>query len=264
MESVDFRNGRGIREELMAPLQNKLIDDRNLRQAILTSYNIAISRSMYKLPDTPLVQILRDLLPVCIRNIGLSDDEVISVFIRAKYAQMIKGETDKMELHPEVLLKNPGEYKYWLEKGTMIANSYKLLNNAIKCFNKAIDINPQSAYAWYLKGYYNFQLGKVMTQINSRSEVRASHLIWDKLKNLKNTLLESLNCFERAIEIDPEYVSAWYNKGTCLIEIGRPQSDFCKVKDAKECFRKVLATDPSHKNAQTALKMCDEALRNVK
>ena len=32
---------------------------------------------------------------------------------------------------------------------------------------------------------------------------------------------EAIRCYDRALELDPEYASAWYNKGTALAYAGR-------------------------------------------
>jgi len=57
---------------------------------------------------------------------------------------------------------------------------------AIKCYDKAIEIKPDYALAWYNKGYTLRRQGK--------SE-------------------EVLKCYDRAIKIKPDYVDAWFGKG---------------------------------------------------
>ena len=42
---------------------------------------------------------------------------------------------------------------------------------------------------------------------------------------------EAIECFDKAIELDPKKASAWYNKGTALTSLGRPE-------EAIECFDK--------------------------
>tara|TARA_B100000586_G_C19801355_1_gene298256 strand:- start:38 stop:490 length:453 start_codon:yes stop_codon:yes gene_type:complete len=42
---------------------------------------------------------------------------------------------------------------------------------------------------------------------------------------------EAIECFDKAIELDPKKASAWYNKGTALTNLGRPE-------EAIECFDK--------------------------
>jgi len=60
---------------------------------------------------------------------------------------------------------------------------------AIEAYNKAIEINPKYADAWYNKGVTLVQL--------ERQE-------------------EAIKAFDKAIEIYPKYAGAWNNKGVAL------------------------------------------------
>ena len=48
---------------------------------------------------------------------------------------------------------------------------------------------------------------------------------------------EAIECFSRALEIDPENAEAWYNKGNTLYNME-------KYKEAIECYDKVIKIDP--------------------
>jgi tetratricopeptide (TPR) repeat protein len=48
---------------------------------------------------------------------------------------------------------------------------------------------------------------------------------------------DSLECFDKALKLDPNYADAWYNKGFTLFNTGNYQ-------DANECFDKFLEIDP--------------------
>lgn len=50
---------------------------------------------------------------------------------------------------------------------------------------------------------------------------------------------KALELYDKAIRMDPEFLDAWYLKGTLLYILDRH-------KDAVECFNRVLALDPSH------------------
>ena len=78
-------------------------------------------------------------------------------------------------------------------KGVALVNLGKL-DEAIKAYDKAIEINPQYADAWYNKGNILCQLGK-----------------FD----------EGIKAYDKTIEINPKYSNAWYNKGNALDDSGR-------------------------------------------
>ena len=65
----------------------------------------------------------------------------------------------------------------------------KEYHKAIKCFDKAIEIDPKNAVIWTEKGYALNELGN---------------------------LLEAIKCFDKAIEIDPKMVFAYSGKGDAL------------------------------------------------
>jgi len=65
---------------------------------------------------------------------------------------------------------------------------------AIKVYEKAIEITPESADDWYKKGLAFHDSGKYE---------------------------EAIKAYDKAIEINPEYADVWYNKGFDLYELGK-------------------------------------------
>ena len=88
-----------------------------------------------------------------------------------------------------------------LQQGSSLAKLGRY-EEAIKCFEKAIELKPDFAEAYYNKGA---SLGM--------------------LKRLD----EALKCFEKAIELKPDFARAHYSKGISLKTQG-------KHKKAEECF----------------------------
>jgi len=68
-------------------------------------------------------------------------------------------------------------------------------DEALDCFDKALDINPLLAEAWNNKGGTLRNFG--------RSE-------------------EVLDCYDKALDINPRYADAWNNKGNALYNLRRP------------------------------------------
>ena len=99
----------------------------------------------------------------------------------------------------------------WYNKGAVLDD---LLNHneAIQCFDKALEIDPNNAYAWSYKGVTLYKLGK-------RDE--------------------SIQCYDKAIEIDPNNASTWNNKGLVLDHLR-------KYDDAIQCYDKALEIDPNN------------------
>ena len=82
-------------------------------------------------------------------------------------------------------------------------------DEAIRLFDKALELDPRDAEVWTNKGLSLFKLGR------------------------KD---EAIRCFDKAIEIDPRVAEAWNNKGTILNELGR-------YDDAIRCLDKAILLD---------------------
>jgi tetratricopeptide (TPR) repeat protein len=67
-------------------------------------------------------------------------------------------------------------------------------DEAIKAYDKAIEINPNDSDVWYNKG-----------------------LALDSL----NKSDEAIKAYDKAIEINPQYSLAWYNKGRALYKLNK-------------------------------------------
>jgi tetratricopeptide (TPR) repeat protein len=70
---------------------------------------------------------------------------------------------------------------------------------------------------------------------------------------------EAVQCYDKALEIDPKYVEAWYGKGDALYIMGRCGKVVAGLEDALVlafleeallCFDKVLKLDPQNKVAR--------------
>jgi len=87
---------------------------------------------------------------------------------------------------------------------------------ALLCFQKAVNLNPNNAHAWY-------NYGTSLTKIGKYDET---------------TLL----CFEKAVELNPTDPEAWNNKGAILTHLGR-------LKEAMICCQRATELMPGHARA---------------
>lgn len=77
-------------------------------------------------------------------------------------------------------------------------------SEAIECYDKAIQITPNSARAWYYKGWAFLKHGKY---------------------------LDAIPCYDKAIRINPNFAKVWFDKGRVLEKLS-------KWWEAQECFNK--------------------------
>ena len=74
--------------------------------------------------------------------------------------------------------------------------STKKYQEAFKCFDRALNINPRYTAAWNNKG-------STLDQLELHEE--------------------AIKCFDKALEFNPNFASAWSNKGGCLKALGNPK-----------------------------------------
>ena len=84
---------------------------------------------------------------------------------------------------------------------------------------------------------------------------------------------EAVQCYNKALEIDPKYVDAWYGKGDALYIMGRCSKAVVDLEDALVlafleeallCFDKVLKLAPQNKGASGRKQQTLKAIRDLK
>src|SRR3989339_803850 len=146
--------------------------------------------------------------------------------------------------------------KDWFDKGIALIKSNKY-KEAIECFDKAIEIDPQNEGAWYNKGFALANLKKykeaiiclekeieIRPQLSSKVNPTLAEAWYREGSSLfhSHNFEEAIGCFDRAIELKPLYKEAWHFKGITLLQLG-------KYPDAITCFDKAIELDPSRKEA---------------
>jgi len=102
----------------------------------------------------------------------------------------------------------------WYNKGVALKDLGRY-DEALKANEKAIELKPDSAGAWYNKGAILSNLGR-----------------YD----------EALKANEKAIELKPENADAWYNKGVVLSNLGR-------YDEALKASERAIELEPDYVNA---------------
>jgi tetratricopeptide (TPR) repeat protein len=95
---------------------------------------------------------------------------------------------------------------------------------ALACFEKALEINPQSAYTWYSRGVALGQLDRPQDEIAS---------------------------YDQALKVNPKFPEAWYNKA---ITLGNAR----QFREALTCFEKAKALD--YADADQGISYCKKQL----
>ena len=120
-----------------------------------------------------------------------------------------------------------------------------LFSEAVVCYDKALRLNPDD----FVLNYNKIQALSMMNMVNSALEICdklenkliPEHLYFlfleeAKLYEKSNQPLKALECFDKAISLNPNLIYAWQNKAIFLYGYNKHK--------ALECYDKIIQLDP--------------------
>jgi tetratricopeptide (TPR) repeat protein len=215
----------------------------DLEHAILYQYSEGLWRTIHPRWDTELLSFLfsernKSILSKRKEYLKKAADSIFSIYNESLSASIIQTIYDiaSTRIVPINIVESSVHMPDYLNNNTKcnlyvlaMAGAYRRLqmNNEIsdKC-NKAIELDPNNADAWNMKGWAQSNLGKYE---------------------------EAIRCFDKAIELDPNNADAWYNKGATLYTTKR-------YDKAIECCNKAIEIN-NNSDAARANKVIYETKR---
>jgi len=213
-------------------------------------------------------------------------------FASPEYAELVANVKEiikQLEAQLESKAKTEKNYKdkledaeAWYNKG-IILDDLDRLQEAIDCYDRALEINPMDASIWYKKGAALNKLGEYQDAIGcydraleinprlAKAWYNKGAALYDLVKHQ-----EALSCYDMALEINPRYAEAWYNKGVTLGNLGKlqealdafqnlikigPPEDAKHLANVKEIIKQLEAQ--LRQNYEEKEKKCREAIRIV-
>jgi tetratricopeptide (TPR) repeat protein len=155
----------------------------------------------------------------------------------------------------------------WCNKGLSL-HSLGRYEAAIRCFDKALELDPRCAAAWDNKGNCLSSLGRYEEAIRCYDKALEldpqKALAWDNKGNCLSSLgrhEEAIRCHEKALELDPMDAAAWNNKGDCLDSLGRHDEALRCYDEALELVPQLAAAWNNKGTSLGALGHREEAIR---
>ena len=144
-----------------------------------------------------------------------------------------------------------------LEEGLRYLET-KEYHKAIKCFDKALQIDPKNAAVLNEKGYALNELGNLLEAIKCYDKalqidpknIFAYRGKGDALRRSRWPK-EAIKCFDKAIEIDPKNAAVLNEKGTALL-------DLKEYEEAIECFDKAIEIEK--RTEKRPIYLCNKGL----
>ncbi|GEM_PF-6532510 len=126
----------------------------------------------------------------------------------------------------------------WFEEGLAHMKSQEI-EEAIECCNKVIELNPnyRKAEFWSWRAGLLFDMGTFqeaiyLTAIENEDIGGKDSKVAKRFQNYEEKYREALECFERALEIDPNSVETLKAKAHMLLFLKREE-------EAMECLERV-------------------------
>ncbi len=144
--------------------------------------------------------------------------------IRRELEKIYQSRTGKVFPAPQFSEKTA---TFWNNKGGSL-HAVGHYQDAIKCFRRALEINPHHAIAWSNMGHSHATIGQHEEAIHCFESALKINLRSANAWNNKGISLAALNrhdeafgCFDQVLEIDPHHAQAWNNKGNQLSALFR-------------------------------------------
>jgi tetratricopeptide (TPR) repeat protein len=204
----------------------------------------------------------KELTPADILTINLNNSRGIKSFHSAQYQEAIEYFDKAIEFGPENLddslysdfkafnIELDGKYTPYYYKGFALSGLGKH-EDAIKCYERVIELAPNSEHAYYCKGSALLALGQYETaivfhdkalELNPKSvaaQVGKSEALTSLGKNQ-----DVVNHAQKAIELGIESAKVYLEQGMAFLNLG-------KDKEALNCFEKSIGLNPSDYVAHT-------------
>ncbi len=181
-----------------------------------------------------------------LKNIDKIKDELSKVLQEAlkKIEEAVQRAKLELEKHQEKLALfgyRMRQAEFYYEKGEH--------ENAIKAYEMALELNPNSPTAWDGKGMVLGNLGRPREALQAHDQALKLDPGFARAWNNKGVALGELKCYKEALEaymqtvkLDPAFTTAWYNTALTAAVLGEKEK-------MMEGLRRVLQLERTMKEA---------------
>jgi tetratricopeptide (TPR) repeat protein len=191
-----------------------MLGDKELKRRYLIIYRKAMEEALLDDPDVDVEK--SSMLKSLRKNLHITREEHKKINKRVRLRLEVtsideEDYTGRLDYYNKLLSKNKKNEDAWVGKGEALYNLAQY-QRAVKCLEKALEIDANFEEAWYFRG-----------------------LSLTELEDIQ----EALDCFDKAITLYPEYKEAWLGSSLALNRGG-------ESKKALACVNKALELDPKY------------------
>ncbi len=205
------------------------------------------------------LDILDDLEP--------DEDTAWGFYKRAYLLHKLGKGTEAIANWNKVLDIEPNYIDALVSKGTVFSELYimtkstQAFNDALQCFDEALQIDPNSTYALSNKGHLLADNSKESEALQCYDKIIQlepdnKHILSAKGQLLLDTgkYKTAIDCFDKVIQLHPENASAMYNKAKALYLQDKPE-------DSHLWLQKALQIEPELRDGQWLLDMLSDRIK---
>jgi serine/threonine protein kinase len=216
--------------------------------------------------ESPVPQLDSPLFPIIQRCLEKSPEKRYQTFneVRSNLEPLLQHQTGEAITPPQLKELEAWEWSY---KGFSL-HSLGRYEEAIRCYDKALQLDPHYTAAWGNKGNSLHSLGCNEEAIRCCDKALRldphDFKTWTNKGNSLDSLgryEEAIRCYDKALQLDPHFAAVWYNKGNSFHSLGR-------YEEAIRCCDKALEFDPHYAaawinkgNSLRSLGRLEEAIR---
>lgn len=148
--------------------------------------------------------------------------------------------SEAISLIDEIIQEDPNDAAVWTDKGAILCDYMNDPKAAVRCFDKALEIDDEFSMAWANRGTALSRLGRMVDALDSFE--RALEIDSDNpnihvgvgsiLQDCLGRSQEALEHFDTALKLDPSHSMAWHCRGVALESLGMLEEAFLSYEQA--------------------------------
>ncbi|MFA4824318.1 MAG: tetratricopeptide repeat protein [Methanoregula sp.] len=196
----------------------------------------------------------------CFDEYLIKKPDNIETILRKALVYSFIGEIDvALDIVDSLLILNPKNSLSLYYKGYLLLNKREY-DDSIKNLDAALKINPNYQIAFFQKGNAFLYLEKYRDAELCFDTVLKNHSydpdVWNnkgitltKLEQEKPDYSNAIHCFDKALQIDPDYKNALQNKGMTLLDWYDTKKETKCIELSISCFDKIIKNDSTDYDA---------------
>ena len=173
---------------------------------------------------TDIILLLAAFACLCISASASTMEEDADHWIKEGYKQMWKGSFSQanesfekaLQIYDQAIAARPGDINATLNatnKKVLLLVKLERFDEAISTLDSTMESNPENPEAWKIKGFSLINIAEKKITESSEAE---NGTVWSNTAELDGIYNQSLQAFQRALDLDPDDAEAWRGRA-CLL-----------------------------------------------